>query len=574
MNKVRIEKMLKSQKEKLYIELLYLRNKTKGITKSFIEFLVEQNLDNVIKLLNVAKSKEDFYKLIKENYQQLEMRSGNIFECLLTGILFGQYEASLNFIHSNVAKSLLTNNYTKADLIKIINQYSKTLTTYINCHNHLKHNLLPVEFINNSPVSDFRKEFTEENFKEVCNTLFRESTKDDYISKTEISAFIVVFLSMYSKEDIFTNPEFVRFELEYGYFDSYKELLTSGKSIPSMEERMKIFVSEKDITSQQHSHLKDIDLLEKRISSLKSKSKDLVLKKIELLRAEPDLKKKASLIDECFEYYEKTYRKEIVDSLYTPHSSVEITSFTEIETVMIHIFLRDPMRKLPEYRKQLKKDIIEGRPVKVTEEQELTPEEYAIYQSKLDYAINVLLNPVITSESLEGESIYSDSTGYRWYKSNTSNQISTSVMSIEGILRQGNCVGVGFDRTSISPENIIISSSGYQTTNMGVNNLEVEPNDHFANFSAPLSELVASRRTELFMYRRHNEMKTNAAYVFAIINGYDEEKDRQTIEQAREYAEKNNIKLIVFNNYKIRKSYEEMLQDETIYTEEDNKIKR
>jgi len=147
-------------------------------------------------------------------------------------------------------------------------------------------------------------------------------------------------------------------------------------------------------------------------------------------------------------------------------------------------------------------------------------------------------------------------------------------MSIEGILRQGNCVGVGFDRTSISPENIIISSGGYQTTNMGVNNLEVEPNDHFANFSAPLSELVASRRTELVMYRRHNEMKTNAAYVFAIINGYDEEKDRQTIEQAREYAEKNNIKLIVFNNYKIRKSYEEMLQDETIYTEEDNKIKR
>lgn len=45
MNKVRIEKMLKGQKEKLYIELLYLRNKTKGITKSFMEFLVEQNIE-------------------------------------------------------------------------------------------------------------------------------------------------------------------------------------------------------------------------------------------------------------------------------------------------------------------------------------------------------------------------------------------------------------------------------------------------------------------------------------------------------------------------------------------------
>lgn len=570
MKRTSAKEIISSHKEKIYLEYLYQRNKHKGVTKEFINFLIEQKLTNVLKYLNESKNLDEFHNKITTNIDSIKTRLGYVFECLITGKIFKHYNVSLTFITKELAEAFIKNNYNKEDLLKIIDMYSNIFASYINQNNSLKHSLQPVEIVSGFPVIDFKPNINETTFKELCNLLFKPTNIKTDQNTTELSLFIVRILSLYDKETLFNNPEFVNYELQYGYFDTYVELLSSNKEIPSVEERLNLFNQEKNITSTQHYHLKDIDLLEERISSLQAKSKNLVLEKIRLAKEETNMSKKAKAIDECYEYYETTYRKEIPDSLFTPTSSIEVTDFRSVDTVMLHAFIRSPMNTLPKYREELKQSIINSR-TKVTQEQELTEEEQQYYQSKIEYAINIALNPVITSISLDRDSIYSDATGLRWYKTNTSSQISTSIYSIEILMNINNCIGVGFDNTSFSPDNIIMTSKYYQTTNMGVDNLEISPEDKFSNLSSPLSELKKAKQNEVVLHRDNNGSKTNAAYVFAIINGRNIEQDKDTIEQAKKYAEDNNIKLVVFNNYKIRKSYEEFLNEQPREQQETSK---
>lgn len=559
MRKKSLKEIISSQKEKLTIELLYSKNRNKGITKDFIEFLLSQNLNEVIKILSESKSTSDFSQRLKQNYQSLSTKYGAIFECLITGDIYGLFDADLNLVPLNKAEMFIKNNHQKDELQQVLNTYKKVFIDYINSHNSLKHELLKTEEISDTRVADYRKNFTEEDYNEICSILFKSYDINESYSRTYMSRFIIDLLSIYDKKTLLENFNLVSFELQYGYFDEYCELILNKKSLPSMEERLSRYNIEKDITVAERYHLTQIDLLEERIASLESPSKEEYLNKIKRIREEQDIRKKVTLLNECYEYYEKQYRRELVENIYAPSNSKEITDFTELDSVLIHVFLRNPMKKLPSYEKELRSEIISKRGVLVTGEEELTPEEQQLYQEKIDYAINVLLNPVIASESLPTESIYSDATGLRWYKSDTSNQISASIFSIDTLLSLGNCIGIGFDKTTINPDNIIISSNIYQTTNMGVDNLEVEPNLAFKSFSSPLSELKKSKRTEIVMYRKNGEVKTEAAYVFAIIGGYNEEKDKATILEAKEYAEKNNKKFIVFNIKKIKQSYDTFL---------------
>lgn len=564
-----------AQKENISVELIYLRNKHKGIDKDFIYFLKNQSQEVALKLINSAKNKQDIHRLFKEHYKELGTSYGSIFTCFLTGAIYDTYESIISMTKIHMAEKFLEHDYNKSDLEEILRTYSTSLIEYINNHNALKHDLLKKEAMHGTMVADYRQNISAEDYEQICSLLFKNTPEiDDFYRKKSMSEFIFKLLVVYSKDTLLNDTNFVKFELETGYFDEYYELLEDKKEIPSLEERQKRFLNEKDITQEQRYKLSQIELLEQRVASLSSSTKDLILEKIKLIKQEPDIRKKAKQIDSCFAYYENRYREEIVSSLFTPTSSREITDFRELDVAMIHVFIRNPNKILPDYERQVEKEIIESRGIKVTGTEELTEEEKAMFDAKIQYAIDVLLNPVVTSESLNRESVYSDSTGLRWYISNTSDQISTSVISIENLCNMGNCVGVGFDSQTISPENIIISSPFYQTTNMGVDNLEVDPKLRFRTFSAPLSELKNTKKTELVLYRKKGETKTEAAYVFAIINGYRKEQDRDTIKAAQEYADKNNIKLIIFNNKKIRQSYEEYLATHLTEEQQPEDIKK
>ena len=366
-----------------------------------------------------------------------------------------------------------------------------------------------------------------------------------------------MILSLYDKDTLMHNKEYVSFEMNYGYTEKYYKLLYNQQPIPSLEERKQIYLQEKNISEQEQYYLTQLDLIEERIYTLSSSTKELMIQKIQLIRQEKDIVKKAKLVKEVYEYYEREYRKEIVDSLYTPTSSTEVKDIDELKPLLLHVFIRDSYKMGEGKETEIMDEIASRRGIKVTKVEELTEEEQLEYHRRIKELKEELLNPVVTHKYLDEPSFYSDKNGWRWYKSNTSKQISTSLIGYEALMSMGNCVGVGFSSESIDPDNIIMSSNQYQTTNMGVDNLEISRENQFHEKSAPLQELLESRLTEVVLYRSKDGKDTKSAYVFAVISGLRPEEDQKTIEQARKYAEDNKIKLIVFNQHLIRQSYEQ-----------------
>ena len=561
MIKREVQDFFKDRKQDILVELLYAKNRSKGVSKHFVEMLVGLVQNEAIKLLNKARSFEEFGELIRNNYEKLCTSYGSMFVFYVTGSVYGLYEGGRDMIRGSVAKNVLESGVRPEDFKEILEEYSDVFIAYINKHKEIKHNLLRKKNLAGVKIADFTEEFDEKSFREICNLLFKSVDGEEWERKAEFSKLVCSLLAIYDRKVLLNNSDFVKFEIEYGYFDRYYETLVMGGKIPSLAERLAQFHLERNISSEQQYRLNNVDLLEKRIESLKYPSKVIFLDKIRQIREESDIKRKAELVDACFDYYEKEYRKEIVESVFSPDCSVEVGDYRTLQPAMLHLFLRDPMKKLNDYKDKVKGDILARRGVKVTGVEELTVEEAKEYQERIDYAIHVLLNPVITSKSLEGKSLYSDSSGFRWYQSDTSDQISIGLFRPDELVNLSNCVGVGFDRTSVDSSNIVISSSMYQTTNMGVSELEVLPEFRFKSFSAPLAELCNADRTEIVMYREKDGIKTEAAYVFAVVNGFDEVKDRETILRAKEYAEKNQVKLVVFNTKKLKQSYEAMFKE-------------
>lgn len=251
--------------------------------------------------------------------------------------------------------------------------------------------------------------------------------------------------------------------------------------------------------------------------------------------------------------YEIAFRKEIVDTLYTPQSSSEITNYYDLENVLIHLFIRDSNSLLNGYEEKLKKQIIAGR-IDGNKSETLTPQEQELVNRRMQYAQEVQANPTIVEESLDIETNYTDSTGFRSYTSDTRNQISTSFYSPETLINMGTCIGIGFDKNGLQPENIAVSSCQYLTSNTGIDNLEINSERMFTILSSPISELKKSPKSELILFRKNIDSVTRASYVFAIISGYNHQKDEEALTKARQLAEQNNMKLVVFNLPAIRNS--------------------
>lgn len=565
MAKNKLTRFIGDQKQHLTAELLYQLNKNKGVTKDFIELLYYHNCDGALKLLNKAKSKNEFIKLLRDNIDELRLdKSSNMFVSFLTGGILGKFYningGFVKFINFNLAKMVLGRDIEEKDTRLIYKKYKSVLLSYIKSHNIIRN-----KFENNddSRVSyDFTKDLTEEEYDYIVKSLFMVSGTDKENNNKEVLFELLVNLfAVYDKETLLNNMDLVVFEMESGYFDKYCELIKNNKKIPALDERQKRYNGEKKLDKKQRYLLTQVELLKNRIALLSSSKRDFYLQKLEISSKENDLVKKARIIQECYEYYEQAFREEIIEKIYTPTESKEITDFAELQTVLVHVFYRPYALKKKKvgYEQRLKEEILSRRGIKVVGDEELTEEEMKEYQEKMDYAIRVLLNPVVAGEALDEPAFYSDSSGLRWYKSNPSNQLSTSIMSPYRIINMSNCIGIGFGSMSLSPDNIAMSSKYYQTTNMGLDRLEINPEDTFSAFSAPLKELEDGNNTEVVLYRNKNGKKITAAYVFAVVTGYNKKQDEETIESARKYAEDNGLKLIVFNTLKLKESYEKYI---------------
>lgn len=549
----KLKDKIKDKILKIKIELFYKKHKSKNMTKNYIEMLFNHNLTDVIKDINRCKTQEDFFEIIEKNLDRyLDYPQ---FISIFEGFNFEIFNGEVNFCYNkDLTKRYYENTMKSNDILKLIEEYKTIIHEYIINNKKIANEIYRGE---DSFYNDFRIEIDEEMLVNIFKQIFKDRKK---VSNRELGNIILIkriiiqIQMLYSKEIIFNNKDFVKFEIENGCFDEYIYLLNHKNKIPTIEERFATFLENKNLTPDQQNKLKNLELLEKRINNLKSNDKKELEELLDKIKKETNKIKKIKLIEECYMLYEIIYREEIVDSLFAPTQSIELKDYDMLENILVHIFIRDPESILFSYKKKITEEIISKR-FPQNKDEKLTEEEQEILDKKMKYAKEVLSNPVIVEESMIVDSYYTDASGWKGYISNTSNQISASLFSPENILGLSSCVGIGFDKNGLPSENIIISSPNYLTTNKGINNIEVDDNSIFRQLSTPLSELEKSVRSELVLHRKNIESETKSSYVFVVLAG--EKQDQNILNQAKQIAEENNIKLIIFNLIELKKSYQE-----------------
>ena len=554
---------------KIRSSIFYARNKRTGISKTFAEMLFYQGdrTKNIKKLIQSCKTPEELKAKTKKEFTNISD------DLLLTNFIIGvqsnNYPIRLtNIYNKELLRVYLEHDYTPKDTQQLIEEYKDIIFKYIISDNNIKNAIQR----GTKDCNDLTKSITPELINSILpNITCDQSTLSpvDFENVEVINSILIKLQTVYPKNILFNNKEFVQFELLTGLTEEYFYTIRyprHGKPIPTLEERMNYFESRSSLTPEQSIRLNNLELLEQRIKTIQHPNKQELLDLLKQIKEEKDIKKKIELLEECYLLYEITYREEIVDSLFTPSSSMEITDINQLQNCLIHKFIARSGDLLSGYDNKLKQKIIEESKDK-NPDRELTKEEQERFNRLMEYAKNVLANKVVVEETIETDFVYSDQNGWRRYKSDTSNQISASLLPLteDAIQSLRGFIGIGFDKNSLTPENIAISSSAYKTTNMGIENLEVSPEKEFEELSSPLSELeqVHRAQSEVVLFRKGMEMPTKAAYVFVGVEDTRNTKDVERIKEAKEIAEENNLKLIVFNINKIIKSMHMGEQEKT-----------
>ena len=122
-------------------------------------------------------------------------------------------------------------------------------------------------------------------------------------------------------------------------------------------------------------------------------------------------------------------------------------------------------------------------------------------------------------------------------------------------------IGIGFNRDGLLPEAIALSSPSYLTTNKGLNNLEYDLKNEFSLTSACYDDLIKNDgKSEVVLFRRNLDYDTKASYIFVAFNSENDKEYQKLINKGRELAEKNHMKLVMYDLVKIRESHKEFMQ--------------
>ena len=87
---------------------------------------------------------------------------------------------------------------------------------------------------------------------------------------------------------------------------------------------------QKEMSSEEKTQLDNLNLLEERVSRLALQYRQNLYSILKQAKLEPDNRKRIDLTNDCYSMYEIAFRREIVDSLYTPQVSLEITKYIDL----------------------------------------------------------------------------------------------------------------------------------------------------------------------------------------------------------------------------------------------------
>ena len=291
-------------------------------------------------------------------------------------------------------------------------------------------------------------------------------------------------------------------------------------------------------------------------------SKELLLR---LNAIENNLDENISELEDIYGDYEVLYRQDIIDNLYVPREDVTVVeNYKDLRPQLIHQFMRNPEKFRDMEIKKIKEKIISER-TNGNDSGELTADEQKKF-NKLINQVDANLDQYKVNYTTDGNGMsYTDSSGLDKYHSDTSNQISASIFDGKELIDSSfvGIIGIGFNEETLTPEAIAISSNSYKTTNKGLNNLEYDEENEFKEMSSPFSELLkAEGKSEIVMHRRGMEFDTKASYIFARIDSSNSKQTSEIMKQIEQIRQKESLKVVIYDVYKIRESIEQSKQVE------------
>lgn len=549
MNEITVVEDSKKLLKKIVYNIRYGRKFKKfNIDKSFSDTLIDRSKDSdereIFHLINKSKNQEEFANNIKK---YLKSKERSVYaSILLIGNVSGKYVFN-DFYYESI-KGLNIDAFSKENQ-EILQDLKSHFAEYIMNNNKRKNTFAERIKVGKSSMKDLSQDINEvelvEDFERVLNG---DETNDSYFKPKIIVEYLMKTIGKYSKDDIKNNFDFILYDINK--FDTN-----------SLDDRRKKYLLHSSLSNNQLKKIDEIGILKQRLQVISGEEAKQLLSRLN--RIDNAFDENISELEDIYGDYEVLYRQDIINNLYIPKEDVTvIENYEDLRPQLIHQFIRNPERFRDMEIKKNKEKIISER-TNGNDSEELTDDE----QKRLNNLINQVdanLDQYKVNYTTDGRgTAYTDSSGFDSYHSDTSNQISASVFDGNEFINSSavGIIGIGFNKETLSSEAIAISSNSYKTTNKGLNNLEYNEENEFKEMSSPFSELLKAKgQSEIVMHRRGMNFDTKASYIFATIDSSNSKQTNEIIKQIKQIREKEGLKVVIYDVYKIRESIEQSKQ--------------
>ena len=538
--------------KKIAYNIMYGRKfKKLNIDKKLSDSLIYRRKDSyakdILNLINKSKNRDEFSTNIID-YLKLKGRNAYA-NSLLIGNVTGKYNFN-NFYYDSV-KELNLDAFTK-DNEDLIEDLKSHFVEYIVSNNEHKNTFAERIQAGNSLMRDLSQDLNkEEVIKDFDRVLNGENTNDEHTKPEVISNYLMKTIGVYTKEDIKENFDFVLYDIDRGDKND-------------VDERRRKYFLHSNLSDNQLRKIDEAKVLKLRLQKINGEVSEQLISRLNNI--ENNLDENITELEDIYSDYEVLSREDLIEHLFVPQNDITIVeNVSDLKPQLIHQFIRNPEKFRKNEIEKIKEKIIKERFDK-NNSQELTENE----KEKMNELMNRVdenLNQYKVNYSTDSKGmIYTDSSGFDRYKSDTSNQISASVFEGKEFVKSPNVgiVGVGFNEETLTTDAIAISSNSYKTTNKGLNNLEYNEENEFEEMSSTFSELIKSKgRSEIVMHRRGMDFDTKASYIFATINSSNKKETAKIMNEIEQIRKKEGLKVVIYDKYKIRESMEKdrQLQD-------------
>lgn len=528
-----------------------------NIDKSFYHLLItrceckdEEEISNLIKN---SKNQEDFSNNIAT---YLKSKDSNIYaSTLLLGNITGKYVFNNFYFHS--IKDLNIDAFSKENQ-ELLKDLKSHLSEYVINTNRYKNKFVEnIGFSNNFSVKDLSTDVNEtkllEDFEKILNGNEIDDPEEDS-QKEIILDYLMKTLGTYSSDDIKNNFNFILYDI-------------NNNSNENLDSRRKKYLLYSNLSNNQLMKIDESHVLKQRLQKINKKESEELLSRLNAI--ENNFYENIAELEDIYSDYEILYRKDLIDNLYVPKNDVTIIEdYKDVRPQLIHQFLRNPKKFRNMEIQKIKEKIISERR-NGNDSKDLTEYE----QKKLNeliYQVDANLNQYKVNYTTDGKGTsYTGSLIFDTYHSDTSNQISASLLNAEDLLNLPyvGIIGIGFNKETLTPESIALSSNSYKTTNKGINNLEYNEEYEFEEMSSPYSELLSKKDSEIVIHRRGIDFDTKASYILAKINSSNSKQTNEIMEQIEQVRKNEGLKAVIYDTYKIRESFEKSKQEQQEHEE-------